>query len=208
LFPSINEKLEIPLVYKNLGNQNEMILESNMEIEIILDDGSEHYFRRIGDDNKKLFPLIIAPGEYKQVILLGDYKDYFKGMLEESASGLKYRPIVNLDTLSLVITTKFIMGNGISETKRHIGKISFRKDKTFDRIDISPIELIELRGDEDVKMTGGSVVNANRTMHFNLKDSLTSDQIEQIRFLIATTEDTAVRREMIRFLKLKNIDYR
>lgn len=100
LFSSVKEKLILPVVYKNSGNQNELILESNIEMEIIPNDNSEHYFRRIGDDNKKLFPLIISPGEYKVITLLGDHKDYFKGMLEQSPSGIKYRPIVNLDTLS------------------------------------------------------------------------------------------------------------
>lgn len=206
LFPSVNEQLTIPMVYKNVGNQNEIILESNIELEIIPDDGSGHYFKRIGDNNKKLFPLIIAPGEYKLITLLGDYKEYFKGMLEQSPSGLKYRKIVNLDTLSVVLTTKFIADNGISEVRRPVGKLSFRKDKTFDRIDFLPIKLVELEPDGDIEMTGGAVVNADRSMHITSADSLTSDQIEQIKFMINVVEDTTLRKEMIKLLKRKGID--
>jgi small nuclear ribonucleoprotein (snRNP)-like protein len=206
LYPSVNEKLSIPMVYKNAGNQNEMILESNIELEIIPDDGSDHYFKRIGDDNKSLFPLIIAPGEYKNITLLGDYQEYFEGMLEQSPSGLKYRKIVNLDTLSVVITTKFISNDGIAEIRRPIGKLSFRKDKTFDRIDFLPIKLIELKSDDNAEMVSGSVFNADRSMNISLSDSLTSDQIEQIKFIINVVKDTTIKKEMIKFLKKKGIN--
>lgn len=207
MYPTVSEKMEIPIVYKNDGSFNELILESNIEMEIIPDDGSEEYYKRIGDENKKMFPLIIGPGDYKVINLLGDYKEYFIGMMEYSPSGLKYRETVNLDTLSVVVTTKFVSNNGIGQTRRHIGRISFRKDRTFDRIDITPIELIELESDEDIVMTGGSVVNAGYSMNFNFGDSLTNDQIEQIKFMINTVEDTTIRNPLIRVLKKNNIIY-
>ncbi|HAL83150.1 MAG TPA: hypothetical protein DCO83_13740 [Mucilaginibacter sp.] len=207
LFPSVNENLAIPMIYKNTGNQNEMILESNIELQIIPDDGTENYFKRIGDENKKLFPVIIGPGEYKVITLLGDYKEYFKGMLEQTPSGIKYRQIVNLDTLSLVLTTKFIANNEISEVRRNIGKITFRKDKTFDRIDFQPIKLIKLESDGDMEMTGGSVINANRSGHINSSDSLTSDQVEQIKFMIHIVDDTVMKKELIKLLKKKIPNY-
>jgi hypothetical protein len=207
LFPSVDEQLTIPIVYKNAGNQNEMILESNIELEVIPNDGSDHYYQRIGDENKKLFPLIIAPGDYKMITLLGDYKDYFKGILEQSPAGLKYRKIVNLDTLSIVITTKFISGNEVTDESRHFGRITFKKDRTFDRIDYKPIRLTKLEAVDDVKMTGGSLINNKRSMSINSSDLMTTDQIEEFKFMINMVEDTAMKTEMIKFLKKRNIKY-
>jgi len=207
MFPSVEEKLIIPIVYKNNGNQNELILESNVELEIIPDDGSEKYFKRIGDENKTQFPLIISPGDYKVINLLGDYNEYFKGMMEYSPTGLKYREIVNLDTLSIVITTKFVSGDGIAQSRRNLGKITFRKDRSYERIDINPINLIELEADEDIVMTAGSVVNAGYNMQFNFSDSLRNDQIEQIKFMINVIEDTTIRKALIKVLKKNKIDY-
>lgn len=207
MYPTVAEKLEIPIVYKNDGDYNELILESNIELEIIPDDGSEKYFKRIGDENKKKFPLIIAPGDYKVIDLLGDYKEYFKGMMEYTAGGLKYRAIVNFDTLSVVVTTKFVSNNGIGQTRRHVGKVTFKKDKSFDRMDIIPIKLTALEADEDIVMTGGSVVNAGYEMNFNLGDSLTSDQIEQVKFTIEMVDDTTLKNHLIRALKRNQLKY-
>lgn len=204
LFPSINEKLEIPMIYKNTGNQNEIILESNIELEIKPDDDTENYFRRIGDENKKSFPLIIAPGDYKTITLLGDYKDYFKGMLEKSSSGLKYRKIVNLDSLTVLLTTKFISKNGVSQDKRIIGKLSFKKDHEFDRFDYLPVKLIALESESDGEMLAGSLINANYSMHINGSDKLTQDQIEQIKFMINIVEDTIIKKEMMKLIGQKD----
>lgn len=208
MYPTVEEKLEIPMVYKNEGDYNELILESNIELEIIPDDGSEKYFKRIGDENKKNFPLIIAPGDYKVANILGDYKEYFKGMMEYTDSGLKYREIVNFDTLSVIVTTKFVSRNGIGQTRRHIGKITFKKDSSFDRMDITPITLTKLEADEDIVMTGGSIVNAGYKMNFNFSDSLTSDQIEQVKFTIQMVGDTTFRNHLIRALKKNQLRYR
>ena len=82
LTPSVDEKIVIPIIFKNEGNQNEILLESNLEMEVIPNDTTKPYFKRIGDENRKLFPIIIAPGEYKTINLIGEYKDYTKGMLE------------------------------------------------------------------------------------------------------------------------------
>lgn len=204
LFPSIGEKIAIPIVYKNDGNQNEMILESNVELEIIPDDGSEQYFKRIGDENKRLFPLILTPGEYKTITLLGDYKEYFKGMLEQLPAGVRYREIVNLDTLSVVITTQFISTDGISKAQRHIGKITFRKDRTFDRISINPIKLTKLEADDEIEMTGGGVINADYNMNFKMTDTLSADQIEHVKFMLNVVEDTLLKNELIKVLKRNN----
>lgn len=195
------------MVYKNAGDYNELILESNIELEIIPDDGSEKYFKRIGDENKKDFPLIIAPGDYKVINVLGDYKEYFKGMMEYTDSGLKYREIVNFDTLSVVVTTKFVSRDGIGQTRRHIGKITFKKDKSFNRMDIIPIKLTELEAEEDIVMTGGSIVNTGYQMNFNFSDSLTSDQIEQVKFTIQMVDDTTFKNHLIRALKINQLKY-
>lgn len=207
MYPTVADKLEIPIIYKNNGDYNELILESNIELEIIPDDGSEKYFKRIGDENKKSFPLILAPGNFKVINILGDYKEYFKGMMEYTDSGLKYRAIVNFDTLSVVVTTKFISRNGIGQTRRHIGKITFKKDKSFDRMDICPIVLKELEADEDIVMTGGSIVNAGYEMNINFGDSLTSDQIEQVKFTIQMVDDTIFKNHLIREFKLNQLKY-
>jgi len=55
------EKMIIPMVYKNTGNQNEMLLNANIEMEIIPNDGIPSYFRRIGDENKNLGSAGIVP---------------------------------------------------------------------------------------------------------------------------------------------------
>lgn len=44
-------------------------------------------------------------------------------------------------------------------------------------------------------------------MHITSADSLTSDQIEEFKFLINMVEDTVMKKEMINFLKKRNIKY-
>ncbi|WP_299587812.1 hypothetical protein [Mucilaginibacter sp.] len=71
-------------------------------MEIIPNDTTKPYFKRIEDENRKLFPIIIAPGEYKTINLIGDNKHYSKGMLEYTPYGPKFREITRFDSLHLV----------------------------------------------------------------------------------------------------------
>lgn len=189
------------MIFKNEGNQNEMLLESNIEMEIIPNDTTKPYFKRIGDENSKIFPIIIAPGEYKTINLFGDYKDYSKGMLEYSPSGPKFREITRFDSLQIVATMQFISDNGIAQVRRFVGRIYFEPNMTFDRFDYQPIKLIELKGEDKGEMISGTVMNADMRGHFKMTDTLTPDQIEYVKFMMHQVDDTTIKKALIQLLK-------
>lgn len=86
-----------------------------------------------------------------------------------------------------------------------MGKITFRPDKTFNRIDFQPIKLMALESNDAAEMIGGSVVNADFSMQISSTDSLTLDEIEQVKFMINIVDDSVTREELIKLLKNKNI---
>lgn len=186
LTPELNsreDKIIIPLVYKNNGNQNVIILGSNIELEVKPDDGSENYFRRVGDENSDLFPLIISPGDYKTINLKADYHDYHKGMIEYGPEGIKFREIVNINNLQLVLTTRILAKGGVSEVRRDIGQLSFRPDKDVDKINYNPIKMIKLEAEDDREMVRGSVLNMGFSGTVSGNEPLTPDELEFIKFL-------------------------
>ncbi|MET3977716.1 hypothetical protein ABIB62_000284 [Mucilaginibacter sp. UYP25] len=201
LTPSVNEKIIIPMIYKNEGNQNEMLLEANIELEVIPNDTTKPYFKRIGDENIKSFPIVVAPGQYKSINLIGEYKDYSNGMMEYKPSGPKYRAITKFDSLQVFVTTKFITDDGIAETRRLVGQVSFLNDMTFDRFEYKPIKLLKLEGKDKGEMISGIVANMNYSDHFKMSDTLTPDQIEHVKFMMHQVTDTTIKKALIRLLE-------
>jgi len=199
--------LVIPVVYKNNGNQNEMILGSNIEMEVKTPPGEENYFRRIGDENSNLFPIILAPGEMKTINLKGEYKGYFAGMLEFNEYGLKYRKIDSLNNLSLKLTTTFLQNKGIENVEREIGRISFRNVNEYERLDYWPIELVELKPNNNITIVSNSIVNAGFEGSFSFDDSLSADQIEYIKFLINHIDNPEIVERLKGLLDEKHIEY-
>jgi hypothetical protein len=177
-------------------------------MEVIPNDTTKPYFRRIGNENHKLFPIIISPGQYKSINLIGDYKDYSKGMMEIGSSGPKYRQITKFDSLQVMVTTKFISDDGIAETRRLIGRINFLSDMTFDRFEYKPIKLIKMEGEDKGEMISGTVVNSNINDHFSMNDKLTPAQIEYVKFMIHQVDDTTMKKALIKLLENNHVQFR
>lgn len=210
LSPKIEDKTQtliIPIVYKNNGNQNEMILNSNIEIEVKMLHEKDSYFKRIGDLNNDLFPIILAPGEMKTVNLKGQYKDYFSGMLEFSEQGLKYKKIDSLNNLAIKLTTSFLRDEGIENVERNIGKISFRNSNEYEQLDYGAISLMELKPNNNIKIMSNSIVNVGFNDSFSIRDSLSSNQIEYIKFLINHIDHPEIVVKLKELLDNNNIDY-
>ncbi len=149
LTPDYNEEskhLIIPLLFKNIGNQTEIILNSELQLEV--KDSNENFFKRISPLKNKERYIILAPGENRTVDLAGDYGDYFFGTIKiESinSDNIKYSPITAFDSLLLKIKVTYLNTNGvISFEERVIGSISFNRDESIKRIDYNPIELKKL----------------------------------------------------------------
>lgn len=197
-------KIVIPLIYKNNGNQNAVVLGSNIELEVKPDDGSENYFRRLGDQNDDLFPLIISPGDYKTINLEIDYMDYHKGMIEYGPEEIKYREMVNIDNLKLELTTQIISKGGVSEVRRRIGRLFFRPDKQVDRINFEPIKMVKLEAEDNREMINGSVINMSFSKNISGNQPLTQEELEWVKFLKNQVDDSLMIREFDKIIKKNN----
>jgi hypothetical protein len=149
LEPDYNEESKhiiSPLLLKNIGNQTEIILNSELQLEV--KDADESFFKRISPLKKKERYIILSPGENKTIDLAGDYGDYFFGTIKiESinSNNVKYSPITAFDSLLLKIKVTYLNTNGVvSYEEREIGRISFNRDESIKRIDYNPIELMKL----------------------------------------------------------------
>ncbi|MCU0420671.1 MAG: hypothetical protein MUC38_13540 [Cyclobacteriaceae bacterium] len=189
LTPDYNEEskhLIIPLLFKNIGNQTEIILNSELQLEV--KDSDESFFKRISPLKNEERYIILAPGENRTIDLAGDYGDYFFGTIKiESinSNNIKYSPITALDSLLLRIKVTYLNTNGvISFEEREIGSISFNRDETIKRIDYNPIELKKL----DLSNNERHIVSNFITPHgvqispkiFLSDSTMTKDKLEKL----------------------------
>jgi hypothetical protein len=143
-FNNSNKTIKIPIIFKNTGNQTEIVLNSTLNIELKGGDNSSH--KRISGQSQAEFPIILAPNESKLVTISGNYGDYLLSTFEISDSKeLIYYPVKVLDSLRLFLNTSYIAVSGrVSDQDHDIGYMTFEDNKKIKRIYCYPIELKKL----------------------------------------------------------------
>lgn len=183
LAPEINKEnnqITIPLLLKNTGNQAEVILYSELQLEVKESEGN--YFKRISPYANKESYIILSPGDYKTINLVGNYKQYMFGKITLiGKNDFKYSPITVFDNLNLKISIKYLTKYGtVAQEEREIGKISFDKNEQVSRIDCKPIELkkLNLRNDE-IEIISYSIIPNEisfKDVKIDLTDSLSFEK--------------------------------
>ncbi|SIT27322.1 hypothetical protein [Chryseobacterium gambrini] len=164
-----NDTIIIPVFYKNTGNQTELILDANLILEVKTED-NQNYYRRIGDNNKSKFPIILNMNENKYINLTSNYQDYLFGSLEIEPTGNNFRDFTILDSLKLKMTTQFLTQNGnLSNDTIDIGYVTFKKNK-ISQLDYNSVQLKKLNLNSNIQMTGGSKISYTITSKVDLKD--------------------------------------
>jgi hypothetical protein len=175
-FTEDNKQITIPLLIKNSGNQTEVLLSSELQLEVR--DKKESYFKRISQHENEDSYVILAPGEYKTVYLVGDYKAYLFGTIKPKTNGdFEYSPITEFNDLILKIELTYLTDKGaVANEERLIGLISFDKNENIERIDCSPIELKKLNLDYDEsEIVSYSIIPQKfegKPLSINLNDSI------------------------------------
>lgn len=146
--------IDIPLIFRNRGNQEEIILNTVLYLELKTDSVS--HYKRISNLKSDVYPLMLAPNEHKLVMLSGNYEEYFKGLIlidNDSISG--YCPVTYLDNLWLVMDIEYLSSNGsMNKVSHKIAEISFTNNNTIKLIHGEPVILYELEMDIDSENTG------------------------------------------------------
>lgn len=146
--------IDIPLIFRNRGNQEEIILNTVLYLELKTDSAS--HYKRISYLKSDIYPLMLAPNEHKLVVLSGNYEEYFKGLIlidDDSISG--YCPVTYLDNLWLVMDVEYLSSNGsMNKVSHKIADISFNSNNTIKSIHGEPVILQELEMDTDSENAG------------------------------------------------------
>jgi len=147
LEPELNKKKKeiiVPIIFKNQGNQTEVILNSSLMLEIKRKDKS--FYKRISSLSLKEYPLVLSPGDYKIIEMQGSLQEYLFGTYEISETEiLKYYPITVFDSLSLVVNITYLTNSGLkAEENRMIGNVSFNEKEIVKKMNFEPIKLIKL----------------------------------------------------------------
>ena len=165
LKPDFNDnkkEITIPLLIKNSGNQTEVILNSELQLEVKEKEGN--FFKRISPYENKDSYVILTPGEYKTIYLVGDYKTYMFGTITpKTNNNFTYSPITIYNDLLLKIQITYLTKKGaVATEEREIGFITFNKDEKIARVDCMPIELKELDlSNTDKEIISYSIVPQN-----------------------------------------------
>jgi hypothetical protein len=149
LTPEIDNKrnlIVIPLLLKNTGNQTEVILNSELQLEVKKID--RNFFKRISPGNNKDYFIILSPNEFKTIYLVGNFRNYMFGTFEfevGDTTSYIYSPITVFDNLLLKVNISYLTTHGeVANEEREISKIFFDKSEKISRIDCNPTELKKL----------------------------------------------------------------
>lgn len=161
LTPEIDNKskqIVIPLLIKNTGNQTEVILNTELLLELKKIDGN--LFKSIGSFKNKESFIILSPNDYKTINIVGNYQEYLFGILEFSSDlqvdlngkmdlidkrYFKYSPVTIFNDLILKVNISYLTTRGkVANEEREISKITFDKNENISRVDCNPIELKKL----------------------------------------------------------------
>lgn len=143
------KEITVPLFFKNDGNQTEVVLNAYLSLEVRGDTSSN--FKRISDLKPGNFPIILSPNESKLIKIVGNYEDYFFGLVEYHLDenfrpiNFEYIPIKNYDSLSLCIELSYLTKNGTYATENiTIGEITFSENEEIMQANYEPVSLKKL----------------------------------------------------------------
>jgi hypothetical protein len=147
LKPKLNDSkktLSIPILFKNVGNQSEVILDAYLNLEVKRDN--ESFLKRMSSQEEVEFPIVLTPNENSLLTLTGSYKDYLFGTFDISENNeMTYYPITVFDSLKLIANISYLSVAGVVASQEQvIGFISFDTKENIRRIDCIPIELRKL----------------------------------------------------------------
>jgi len=143
-FDKEKNRINVPILFKNKGNQTEVILESFLMLEVRNDSNS--YYKKISSSSSKEYPLVFSPGDTKIINMSGNFNEYLFGNYEISETEfIKYYPITQFDSLSLIVNIRYLTNSGVeSQEAREIGTVFFDTEEKLKRMDYEPINLIKL----------------------------------------------------------------
>lgn len=196
LEPEINyerKELYVPILFKNKGNQTEVILKSYLMIEVKQDSNS--FYKRISPLTMEEYPLVLLPGDNKLLKMTGNYHEYLFGTYEISETHFKYNPITEFDSLNFIMNVTYLTSSGeLDEEYREIGSISFDEKENIKRIDCKPIKLRKLDiNKNDREIVSYSIVPQTHNGSFQIDLSDTNSIIQnqdKILFLNKILSDT------------------
>lgn len=193
LYPELKgetKEIIIPILFKNTGNQVEVILDSELQLEV--KETEEFFFKRISPNKNKGAYFILAPGENKTIYLVGNYKDYFFGTLKinyPDTTDFKYVPITIFDNLILKVSINYLTARGkMAKEEREVGDITFDQNENISLMNCNPIELkkLNLRYNDSEIISHTIVPNysINGRIHIDFNDSLSIEEnIDKIQLL-------------------------
>lgn len=197
-----DKEIIVPLLFKNTGNQQDVILNATLYLELKTDTTSS--YRRISEFKADGFPMMLAPSENTLYQLVGKYKDYFIGQFVVSNDEITgYIPVKYLDKLELILEIEYITSEGgYAKEKRLLGYVFFNEDRTIKQISCLPVEL------ESLDMTPDEVYQeyyvlpnhtAKTSIQFNINDSIAlkenQDYLHLMRELLRDSLKNVSRKE-------------
>jgi hypothetical protein len=167
-----NNSVTIPLLLKNAGNQNEVVLHAELLLEV--NEIDSIFYKRISPYDNGNFLTILSPGDYKIIDLIGNYKEYLFGTIEIlSAEEFEYHPIKVFNDLTLKLNISYLTANGIvANEEREVGRISFNQKDEIALIDCNPISIKKLNSKKNDFIIERFIIFPNHEIRF---DSISVD---------------------------------
>jgi len=190
LLSSFNEQNKIftPILFKNSGNQTELILNTYLQLDFYTKDGITE--KRISDLYPSEFPIILSPGESKKITLEGNLKQYMFGMYKFDlidSSYFYYDPVTVFDNLRLSIKTTYLSSKGkMGEEIRDVGFITFNENESVKHIVYNPIKMkrLNLKKNMDIISIISTPFERTGKVSIDLKDSASViENIDKIQLL-------------------------
>lgn len=157
-FDNSKATLEVPIFFKNTGNQSELIL----GVALLLEDrdsiDSVHY-ERINLNDSINFPILLNLNENRIVKLKSNYYEYLLStlILDQHGTPLRFKNFKAQDNLILKATVQFITKFGyLSEDTLDVGNISFDKNGEIQQLSYNAIKLRNLDLSNDLVIGNGT----------------------------------------------------
>ena len=181
-----NKEIIIPLLFRNDGNREEIILNSVLHLELKTD--SKSYFKRISPLKNENFPFMLSPNENIIIPLIGSYKDYFQGLLiTDEDSILDYYPVVDYSNLELLINITYISSNGnMNYERKRIAYLSFDEFQNISLIQGESIKLEKLKLNTNYESVRyfSMPKNYERSLSFGVDDSISmKENMNLLKFI-------------------------
>ena len=190
LYPLLDEDsktITFPILFKNTGNQTETILDFQLLLEAR--NNNRIFYKRISELKSEEFFSILKPGESKKINLTGNYEVYLFGTIFTETDDFNYKPISDLENLTLLLKTTYLNTEGVvASEERIVGSLTFTKNETIKQIDCPPTELIDLDLDkDDFEIHQYTIIPDNKQyngLHVDFTDSISiKENLDKLLFL-------------------------